>query len=161
MKVISLWQVWASAMFTYEAEAGVDRPIKTIETRHWPICVPVGGFELAIHAAKHPYRQKDYPRSFTTLVTSLGLDGPFIPYGAILGTVWVESCQKVDDLINKIGELEKTFGNYINEDDDGNFQQRYGYVTDPFRIKILKHPFPLKGAQGLFSWNPPAGLEWK
>jgi hypothetical protein len=158
---LSLWQPFASAMFTYEQEAGVDRPIKAIETRHWEIKVPKGGVELWIHAAKKKYDRADYPEKFTRLVSGLYLDGPFMPYGVFLGSVWLTACTKADALVNAIGDLEREFGNYVNEDDYGKFQQRYGFDTDPFRIKILRYPYPYAGKQGIFYWTPPAGLEFK
>jgi hypothetical protein len=158
VKCLSLWQPWASAMFTYEVE---DRPVKTIETRHWPIYVPSGGCALAIHAAKQKYRRQDYDGDFAYMVSSLKIDNSYMPYGAVLGIVWLDSCKKADELINMIGPTERMFGNYVNEDDNGDFQQRYGFVTDPSRIRILRQPYTLRGMQGVFTWDMPEGLEFK
>jgi hypothetical protein len=162
-RFVSLWQPWASAMFTYEPEPGVDRPIKTIETRNWELnYIPPGGCWLGIHAAKHPYKPKEYPESFARTVTRLKLDGPFMPYGAVLGFVWLLYCKKADELVKAgLGELELMFGNYVNEGDDLKFEQRYGWVTDPFRIKILRTPYPLAGKQGVFYADLPKDLEFK
>lgn len=60
-----------------------------------------------------------------------------------------------------IDSLEKLFGNYVNVGDDGEFQQRYGWTTDPSKLKILKTPIPYRGEQGIFTWNVPEGLDYK
>lgn len=159
IRALSLWQPWASAMVTFEP--GVpDWPIKTIETRHWPIKVSEP-FALAIHAAKQPYKPEDHDPEFAHAVDSLQLTHGQFPYGAVLGIVWIVACKKVDEVRDSISPLERAFGNYVNLDKDGRFQQRYAFGTDPSRLLILKTPYPMKGAQGIFSFAQPEGLEFR
>ena len=76
--------------------------------------------------------------------------------------VWATACRKVDDILKDgIDPIEQAFGNYVNEGDDLEFQQRYGIVTDPSKIKILKVPYAMRGQQGVWTWTPPEGLEFK
>lgn len=159
IRILSLWQPWASAMFAMRPNTAI--PVKAVETRHWEL---KGSFPfwLGIHAAKKPYRRDDYPRSFTSLVSEFKLDHAFMPYGALLGFVWATACRKVDDILRDgIDPIEQAFGNYVNEGDDLQFQQRYGFVTDPSKIKILKVPYAMRGQQGVWTWTPPEGLEFK
>lgn len=157
IRVLSLWQPWAAAMATYQP--GTNLPIKANETRNWR--PHIGPFWLAIHAAKKKYRPSDYDPQFVKRVRDFKLDNCWMVYGAILCLVYVVDFPEVQSLSYPLTDLERTFGNYVNANDDGEFEQRYAWRTDPNKLKVLKNPVYMRGEQKLFTWDVPTGLEFK
>jgi activating signal cointegrator 1 len=127
MKLISLWEPWASLM-----ACGV----KKNETRSWP--TNYRGW-LAIHAAKRWTRDE---QDFADVCQSvLGKDWrPAL--GSIVAVVRLETCcptASYERLALRLTEQERAFGNYETG--------RWVWVTtDLFR---LPEPVPFKGRQGL------------
>lgn len=173
MKVITLWQPWASLVAIRE---------KTIETRSWE--TRYRG-PLAIHAAA---RRVKGPEMIATILNNpeaweawyeagltgvVSQDDDAIPYGAIVAT-----CQLADVLpIGLMGEqtnLRRVEHNgpgsdlWLSEPDpeengeeptvDISYQRPYGDFT-PGRfawilhdIRELDRPIPVTGHQGLWDW---------
>lgn len=156
MRCLSLWQVWASAM---AKQMPNGNPVKAIETRHWPIKASCP-FDLAIHAAKLKFVPSQWHEQFVAYCRQYRLLDDIV-YGAVLCIVRVIAVKKVDDLWATLTPLERAFGNYVNNDDHGTFQQRYGFVTDPKHLRVLKQPQYVRGMQGVFNWEPPVGIEFK
>ena len=153
MKVISLWQPWASA---------IALGSKRIETRSWS--TNYRG-PLAIHAAKRWTREEDELIHFYYWMGAMGL--PYgvqgrqekwdsLPKGAIVATCNLVDCRPTGSF--RLEEIEKTI--YCPADPRseeyswterlmGNFELgRFGWVLDD--IKPVPEPIPFKGAQGFF-----------
>lgn len=139
MKCISLWQPWATLMAI---------GAKTIETRSWR--TDHRG-PLAIHAAKkwsgELHRIGISEPFFAALRKEYGLLGAAIlgpqvmPFGAIVAVVDVTGCCSTAGLQNVSGD-ERAFGDYQ--------ANRFGWITDPTKLRRLDKPVPWKGSQGFF-----------
>ncbi len=139
-------------------------PIKSIETRNRPI---EHRGPMAIHSALKKFVPAKTDPVFLYHVRKLGLlnyprwpEEPF-EYGKVLCIPWIVDCLKVDDVRDKISPIELMFGNYVNEDANGKFEQRYAWITDPSKLRILKTPVHEKGHQYFWDWKMPEGLEFK
>ncbi len=153
MRCISLWQPWATLM-----ASGAKR----IETRAW---APRGlrtGQLVAIHAAKRWTAEErelcQYDRDFMralALATERGLwnlANP--PLGCVVAIARFDKAIPVYKFFN--GDAP----GYLTGDEDvfGNYSpNRYGWVFS--EVRPLQ-PIPLRGAQGLFDWTPPAELHY-
>jgi hypothetical protein len=142
MKVLSLWEPWATLMAVGE---------KVIETRSWHT-----GYRawLAIHSAKHFTADEDdlcWQEPFRgSLIRAEIPIQPYrsgrrfqFPHGCILAVVCVHACCPTTSVFRAMPRLdcdkERAFGNY----DPG----RWAWVTaERFR---LPDPIPFKGEQGL------------
>src|SRR5215469_12189740 len=84
IKVISLWEPWATAM---------RRKLKKNETRSW-WCGHRGW--LAIHAAKKEYKPRDYDFEFNRMVQGQGIWPHHLTtsYGHILCITKMVGCEK-------------------------------------------------------------------
>lgn len=153
MIAISLHVPWAFAMATL-MENGL--PVKSIETRDWSITYRG---PMAIHAAKKPFITRNAEPVFLYWVRKFHLLSG-ITYGTGLGCVvcivHIIDCVKVQDIRDQLVMPELIFGNYDNKDG-----QRYAWVTDPKKLKILKTPAPATGHQKFWNWKPPSNLEFK
>lgn len=169
MKIISLWQPWASLW------VNGDKPgCKRIETRHWPLRGQLP-MVLAVHAAKkwdeelkllcaqHPFREALQSLG-VHVVTHRGLSNAGerraivngLAFGAVVGLVRVAECCDTVGLASRHGsyppradETEQAFGDYS--------PGRYGWVGD--RFHALAEPIPLRGQQGIWDWDAPPHVQ--
>jgi len=134
MRVITLWQPWATLMAI---------GAKTFETRHWS--TPYRG-ELGIHAGAtldkesllEPAIQEALGRAGYTKAEEL-------PSRAILCVVKLVGCHSTDMCPKPIVErikLEFPFGNYSGG--------RFAWETR--MVRAFKSPIPARGAQGFWNW---------
>lgn len=133
-KVISLWQPWASLMLI---------GAKQVETRSWS--TPHRG-TLVIHASKKwdkenaPFAQLE---PFRSALIAAGLDPNALPLGAALGTVILDTVQKVETIRPNLSGNEIAFGDYT--------PGRFGWLTS--RPRPFREPLPVAGEQGLRDWS--------
>jgi hypothetical protein len=162
MRVLSLWQPWATLCVVPDPRFNPPRPPKQWETRSWTPKLPLP-IEVAIHATKHvemsvvgatPFRQvlRRCGVDVTTRVTEL-------PRGAIIGVAtiaeirdawhladsWYEDGE--DDLAEVADEFsdELAFGDYSR----GRFAWRLA------NVRRLREPLPLRGRQEPLWVLPP------
>lgn len=150
MKLISLWEPWATLM-----AIGAKR----IETRSWQ--TSYRGW-LAIHASKGGLPKGELREVLLDVTFSEALNGEALSPGHIVAVVRLDGCFSTDDLIPPSGKYsalmtyeESVFGDYS----DG----RYGWVTSSlFRLST---PIPYKASQGLCDVGADALVEirrqWK
>lgn len=123
MRAISLWQPHAQA---------VALGIKPYETRGWP--TDYRG-PLAIHAAKNPFKAKDYdPEYFMEACNRLSHGGcPHyaLDYGKVLCLVDLVDCVTVGRLRGRIGAAE-FWGDFRDTGDDG--KDRYAFKLENIRL---------------------------
>lgn len=137
IKAISLWQIWASAM---------EHGKKTIETRSWPTSYRG---PLAIHAAKKPFRVRDYSPEFADRVRKDGLLDERLPYGAVLCIVDLVDCVPTNSIRRALSQTELMYGNYANG--------RWAWVTE--NLVRLPAAMPTRGYQGFFEFELPDWME--
>jgi hypothetical protein len=156
LKALSLWQPWASLWVHGE---------KKIESRSWyPLCV-TPPFTLAIHASKKWNASladmcRDDP--FCSAIERIGYRwskhvslmndwaNPFMPFGAMLGTVEVYGFINTNKIVPD-DEKEKAFGNYSPD--------RLGWLARNFNP--FKTPIPMIGRQGIFNVEIDDALLYK
>jgi activating signal cointegrator 1 len=130
MKIISLWQPWASL---------VALGAKVHETRSWPTTYRG---PLLIHAARRWDRklQAEWVRCDTLLYNARELRLPFAerPRGCVVALVELADCGPIGS-ISPASSFDRIFGDW----DDGRYAWR---LTNPRRL--LK-PIPWLGQQGL------------
>jgi activating signal cointegrator 1 len=147
MKIITLWQPWASLLFT---------PFKGYETRSWTTNYRGG---LAIHAAKRPmvgselyaiaYGMYGVDRGYLGDAEELKplqkwinevLDGKELPMGAIIGTCDIKNCNRMSEqMIGKTSIVELSTGDWK--------AGRFAWKCE--NAIALPKPIPFKGSQGL------------
>lgn len=131
MKVISLWQPWASLVIDGR---------KKIETRHWSPPASLVGQPLAIHAAK---------KVDIAMAHKWGYNSKTIPRGAVLGVVKITHTQMFDEAFCEMISI-------YTESQYGNFKPgRYGWFLK--LLEKLPEPIPCRGHQGIFNWECPLG----
>lgn len=158
MKIITLWQPWASL---------IALGLKQYETRSW--LTPYRG-PLLIHAAKRPFvleeqsgkirvvdRDADWAwQSALELAYETGILTdqsriPFahqLPLGTVVAIADLTNCSRMTNFsISEMTQLEKHVGDWR--------QGRYAWHLD--NIRPLAKPIPWKGGQGLR--NAPAELQ--
>ena len=130
MKVISLWQPWASFMAW---------GIKKIETRHWPLPKNITG-PIAIHATKKIVKiQNPY---FDDVLWGRNVVYDDLPKGFILCYFDKVRCVKITT--PKIPDYpERAFGNYEID--------RYMWIMEG--LNVLPWPVMIQGRQGIWNWN--------
>lgn len=149
MKVISLWQPWASLVAT---------GAKRIETRSWS--TKYRG-PLAIHAAKTKNAEIDLMMhtrhvqgGLAPLVGKpldptgsswLGVKGEHLPWGAIIAICNLVDCIPTDEFTQRQIKFEQFFGDFT--------PGRFGWILED--IKPLAEPIPAKGMQGLWNFDIP------
>ena len=147
MKVISLWQPWASLIAT---------GAKKIETRSWS--TNYRG-PLAIHAAKtwnadcEFYMHTWHIQGGLAPLMGRPLDltgssypdikGEQLPKGLIIATCNLVNCIPTDEFTQKQIEFEKNFGDFT--------PGRFGWILED--VKPLAEPIPAKGMQGLWNYD--------
>ncbi|HVT74559.1 MAG TPA: hypothetical protein VHD61_15605 [Lacunisphaera sp.] len=137
VKAISLWQPWASALFT---------PLKKFETRHWPVPRSIIGQRVCIHAAKK--RDADVRDFWETLdsdelaeFTKIGIASfDQLPFGAIIGQLDLVECHRTEDLRVQPGTHDYEWGNHA----PGRF------AWECANAARLPRPVPCVGRQGFF-----------
>lgn len=148
MKAITIWQPWASLIYT---------GAKKIETRNW--ATKYRG-PLAIHAAKrwdtelqsHLFTRQMYG-GLAPLVGK-PLDFTFNTYidvtkiknlykGAIIATCNLIDCVPVENLTLKDIEIEQYYGDFS--------PGRVAWILD--NVKPLKEPIKAKGKQRIWNWE--------
>lgn len=150
MKALSLWQPWASTLFT---------PLKPDETRHWPIPTKLIGQPIAIHASLTDTREtrmnwenlsggEDAEQILGELgklgiINYLGFPRGCIigwcVFGAPLHTSRIELWQEPRTA------LQQRFGDYS--------PKRFAWPKQ--RAELFDKPYPCTGRQGFFDWTRP------
>jgi len=154
---ITLWQPWASLL-----ACGA----KKYETRSWPI--KYRG-PIAIHAAaKKPSSIWGIIEGIIDEVrAALGIADPDdLPRGAIIAVGELVGCHrivepaKIEGMIStgKMITPEFPVSVYGNEYYFGDWTPGR-YAWEFAKIKMLPEPIPAKGAQGLWKWQVPEGVE--
>lgn len=129
MKAVTVWQPWASA---------IGR-VKFIETRSWR--TKHRGY-LAIHAAvRTPNGYKDY---FAAFAQQTAIEDP--PVGAVVSIARLVDCVPVEELGERLTELELFWGDYT--------AGRYGWILED--VRFLEVPAKCSGRQLLWDWDETA-----
>ncbi len=141
MRAISLWQPWASLLFT---------PAKRHETRSWAPPRTVWGQRIAIHAAKKEVPPVDTEHLMHILQREL--EANRLPTlharGAIIGTAVLKSHHRMTDV--------DMFRWSDDELDTGDWTPgRWAWELTDHELFI--EPIPWKGAQGFFKVEVPNG----
>lgn len=143
IKVITLWQPWASLMAL---------GAKGYETRSW--LTTVRG-PIAVHAAQRYQKDQDdyfWKPSFRAALREGGILRPHdLPFGKLLSIHNLVDVFKTEDVCKSLSSEELEFGNYL--------PNRFAWKM-PLVYK-LSEPIPVKGFQGLWNWELPAELEDK
>lgn len=140
IKVISLWQPWAS-LIAFGA--------KEYETRSW--AHKYRG-RIAIHAAKtRDNLTVVYQQPFYDALIGKGWysEPEDLPLGAIVAIAELTAIYRADELFPKISEQEQAFGMY----GAGRFAWRLQ------NVKPLDVPFSIAGKQGLWDWDVPDNIK--
>lgn len=137
MRVLTLWQPWASA---------IDAYLKTFETRSW--WTNYRG-AIAIHAAKrsvdfdclHSLRSNDKcVEAFRSAgIDLLGNPDKEFPRGVIVTTATLVDCLPVEQLHHELIDIERMLGNY----EAGRYGWRLANITR------VNPPIPYLGSQGM------------
>lgn len=139
MKVISIWQPWASL---------IVHGMKFFETRTWSAPKSVIGQTIGIAATKNilpdqrsAYLDEDFQRYFEQSGLP-PLDD--LPRGYLLGTVLLHSVELItQEFLDDITDEEKAFGWYGL----GGYAWRLRYARQ------FDHPIPIQGKQGIYEWK--------
>jgi hypothetical protein len=140
MPTISLWQPWASLIFT-------RRRTKVHETRAYAPPRHVLGKRIAIHAAGRPIR--DLGASLEKLVR--GEFGPdfrhTLPHGCVIGSARLSEAVQ-------IGEDEEELAEHIADSICGRWEEgRWAWrLDDPIKLRM---PLPGRGLQGWWTTEVP------
>ena len=143
MKAISLWQPWASALFT---------GLKPDETRSWSLPDCAVGVPVAIHAAKRDTKaEREF---FEDTVSNTSDAGPFrdigigwyhdLPRGAVIGTVVFASPVRMEIQRHVRSLAQQDWGDYS--------EGRYAWPLVSY--DLFAKPIPCIGRQGFFDWEP-------
>lgn len=132
MKAISLWQPWASLLFTMPRT-------KIHETRHWGTA---HRGTMYIHAAKRPIREFDLdPRLEDLCIAKWGSSfRKTLPFGAIVGIVNLIDCVRTDSIAPHTTPEDLLCGDFS----PGRFAWSMGMPT-PIG------PWPYKGQQRMWA----------
>jgi hypothetical protein len=131
MKILSLWQPWASFMaLGYKAN----------ETRSWPTSYRG---PLAIHAAKNTSALEDADdilQDAGLLKDDQTTEGATKwPLGEIVAVVDLVDCKRTEDVLGGLSQCERAMGNYS--------PCRFAWVTT--NLRRIKPGIPFRGMQGL------------
>ncbi len=109
----------------------IARGEKTIENRTWSAPRPAIGQRLAIHAG----------RSRSWLCADDIADRPRMVFGSVLCTATLVACHHIEFLPTHL---------------KGNLHANGPWCWELADIVVLPAPVPVRGAQGLWNWTPPA-----
>lgn len=146
IKVLALWQPWASLLVMSDKDTP---PLKTIETRTYAPAARAP-FWCAIHASK-TFKLDGFAPSTLAMVSErfrrFGQMLSLPPLGAIVGVVQLVSYQRTDDLLrrNEVSAVERLFGDWITEG-------RYGWKCK--FPHFFDEPIPHVGKQCLETTTP-------
>jgi hypothetical protein len=138
MKALTIWQPWASAMFT---------PLKRFETRSWAPPSSLLGKRLAIHAAKQDNAAlRAYwdrlPQEEKNILAAIGIAGyADMPRGCIVGTGMLSQIHKTENITGFLEPWELKWGEYESG--------RYAWELSD--LDLFKSPVKCTGRQGLFN----------
>lgn len=151
---LSLWQPWASALVTPHKDIP-DRAVKQFETRSWD--KQIRG-RILIHAAKKIIAPSEYIPQELAVRTAFLSDMDYVkskmqagtcPYGAIIGSVFVERVITSNDFIVSGPAFSST---PINEWGWGDWRPgRFGWQCA--KPVLFDELIPFKGQQG--PWKVP------
>ena len=138
MKVISVWQPWATLII---------QGFKFFETRSWAPPKSLIGQTIGIASTKTilpQQRSAANEEDFKLWYERSGLPSlEDLPCGYLLGTVQLHSFEHItDEFLDDITEEEKAFG-WFNQ---GSYAWR---LRNPVR---LPHPVPIRGKQGIYDF---------
>lgn len=139
VKAITLWQPWASL---------IAYGLKTYETRTWS--TKYRG-PLAIHAAKREaikYEALDWPFDVRTDVLARLGQPDYLPRGAVICICDLVDCRPTDVVGPELTNMNVFFGDYS----PGRFAWELANVR---RVG----PFPARGSQGFWDWDPLGAVE--
>jgi hypothetical protein len=152
MKVISLWQPWASL---------VAMNYKKIETRSWKAPEYLIGQRIAIHATKSmPRWVKELLRGFTKLLGIKEYNGSWLynlergigHFGKVVATAKLRKCLKIVKNIGDSAYFEDSSWVCGNEYYFGDYTPgRFAWILED--IQPLKEPIPARGMQGIWEWK--------
>lgn len=130
MKALTVRQPWAELIVAGR---------KAYETRDW--ATSYRGL-LAVHAgARMTREEREIAREF-------GLDPDTLTLGAVVGTAVILSCRRTDDVV-----LQLPASVVVDELRAGDWTGgRYAWHLG--RVTRLETPVPVRGALGLWSWEP-------
>jgi len=135
MKVLTLWQPWATL---------VAIGAKRIETRSWstqyrgPLAIHSAASFKGLEACSH--------EPFRSTLESYGFSVPFaLPHGCIVGICELTDILPTEDIRDVIESRELAFGNYGNG--------RFAWLLE--NVRQLEPPIQAKGKQGLWAWKEP------
>ncbi|RWB95653.1 MAG: ASCH domain-containing protein [Mesorhizobium sp.] len=139
MKVISIWQPWASL---------IVHGMKFFETRTWPAPRSIIGQTIGIAATKNiigPQRDAYADPEFQFFYEQSGLpELDELPRGMLLGTVTLDSVEQVtQDFVEDVTREELAFGWY----------ELGGYAWRLRHAKTLVNPIPVSGKQGIWDYR--------
>ena len=132
MKVLTLWQPWASLIVLRH---------KRFETRSWKRNGLIGEC-IAIHAAKRP--SKDLDSELIDELAKLALNPAHLPLGAVIGTGVITAFYRAETIAPSLSRPELVFGDYS----PGRWAWRIEHV------EALPQPVPARGRQGIWEWTP-------
>jgi hypothetical protein len=159
MYAISLYQPWASAMFTPRETSAP--PLKAIETRSWAMRGCLIGQRVAIHATrlslsrtgvreqKEMWKKLKAVPHYRAAFAAQGItDFLELPFGCVLGSVMMLRSIPAMEAIESgwADDTEQFFGNYLTG--------RHAWLTS--HPIIADKPIPISGKQGVWIWKPPA-----
>jgi activating signal cointegrator 1 len=142
MQCLSLWQPWASLVF------GQIRPnlFKQWETRSW---ATNHRGSLLIHAAQKHFSEWNAKEIFRELgIYEYFHNWWYMPYGAILGSVSLNSCEPTHMVRHRVSKEQLKLGDFS----DGRFA--WG-LSKPV---LFEEPIPQRGKQGLFWVELPSKM---
>jgi hypothetical protein len=136
MKMITLWEPWASA---------IALGYKHYETRSWPAPKSLIGKPLGIHASKK--KSEDlrwqlealtdwFPEQFNHLCYD------DLPFGCVVAACQLVACHPTEKM-RGLSELEAALGDYS--------PGRFAWELE--LIKLPDKPIPVKGKQGIWEWD--------
>lgn len=127
---LSLIQPWASALFLMHN----GQRLKEWETRSWRTSFRG---PLLIHAAKgYP----GYAKRFAEEERALGRGQPSLPFGAIIGRVFLREVYHTADIVPSLSALERRYGDYT--------PGRFAWKT--VQPELFDDPIPCVGHLGIW-----------
>jgi activating signal cointegrator 1 len=133
VKALSVWQPWATL---------IAIGAKEYETRHWQAPGCIVGHDVVIHASKTRDEMGEcYHEPFRSVLKAAGFTRPSdLPFGAAVCIARCDGSYLADDLVARISEQERCFGNYGT----GRFGWKFS------NLRRFLNPPAARGAQGIF-----------
>lgn len=147
-KCVSIWNPFALLLV---------KGFKVFETRTWAAPKSLIGKRIGIASTRvlNPAQKAHFASpEFRRFYWKLGLPEALIdlPNGYMLGTAVLDSCELMTpEFMEEVSEEEHAYGYW----QEGNYAWR---MTQPVEFE---HPFPVRGAQGIWNWSIPDDVEEK